>query len=206
MKLGTPRAGLAALSTAWLCGLFLSSAIVLAQAEPKFTVTPVAEKKLAQLPAGPLYWLVETFPTLASAKGTEGPTSLVVEANGKVWMFALGHKGESIAGGAKLAEIGPVPPITATEYMLRITHSGGVPGAKTPVHSHSGAEAFYVLSGRMSQETPQGVAYVDAGQSMNGQAADVPMVVSSVGTTDLDQFVMFVVDAGRPFSAPAALK
>ena len=96
-----------------------------------------------------------------------------------------------------------MPPITAPEYMLRITHSGGPPGARSPVHSHPGAEAFYVLTGRMGQKTPRGVTYTEAGQSMNGHGADMTMEVFSAGTTDLDQLVMFVVDATRPFAVPA---
>ena len=38
---------------------------------------------------------------------------------------------------------------------------------------------------------------------MNGHGADMPMEVFSAGTVDLDQLVMFVVDATRPFSSPA---
>jgi hypothetical protein len=38
---------------------------------------------------------------------------------------------------------------------------------------------------------------------MNGHAADTPMEVFSAGTTDLEQLVMFVVDANKPFSVPA---
>ena len=38
-------------------------------AEPlKYSVQPVAEKKIKQLPAGPLYWRVENFPTVEQAK------------------------------------------------------------------------------------------------------------------------------------------
>ena len=117
-----------------------------ATAQPQFVVTPVAEKKLAQLPAGPLYWWVENFPTLAQAQAAEGRTSLAAEVAGKVWLFTLGPIGGATPGGTKVAEVGPVPPITAPEYLLRITHSGGPPGAKTPVHSHPGAEAFYALN------------------------------------------------------------
>ncbi len=188
-----------------LCGmgLLLSPSTVAAQTEPKFVITPVAEKKLAQLPAGLLYWRVENLPTLAQAQATEGPTSLAFEVRGKVWLFTLGPKGGSTSGASKVAEIGPVPRITAAEYLLRVTNSGGPPGAKTPVHSHPGPEAFYVLAGRLGQKTPRGVSYADAGQSMNGHAADMPMEVSSAGTTDLDQLVMFVVDPNRPFSVPA---
>jgi hypothetical protein len=174
-----------------------------ATAQPQFVIKPIAEKRLAQLPAGPLYWWVETFPTLAQAQAAEGPTSLAAEAAGRAWLLTLGPKDGTIPGGTKVAEVGPVPSITAPEYLLRITHSGGPPGAKTPVHSHPGAEAFYVLSGRMGQRTPHGVNYAEAGESMNGHGGDMPMEVFSAGTTDLDQLVMFVVDATKPFASPA---
>jgi hypothetical protein len=187
-------------------GFLLSPSKVAAQTEPRFVIKPVADKKLPQLPAGSLYWHVENFPTLAQAQAAEGPTSLAVEAGGKVWLFTLGPKGGTIPGGTKVAEIGPVPRINAPEYLLRITHSGGAPGAKTTVHSHPGPEAFYVVSGRLGQKTPHGVSYAEAGHSMNGHTADMPMEVFSAGTTDLDQFVMFVIDATKPFATPAKFK
>jgi hypothetical protein len=174
-----------------------------ATAQGQFVVKPVAEKKLKQLPAGPLYWLVENFPTLARAHAAEGPTSLIAEVSGKVWLFTLGTKGAPTRGGTKVAEIGPVPPLTAPEYLLRINHAYGPPGSKTPPHTHPGSEAFYVLAGRLGQKTPHGVSYADAGQAMNGHQADMPMVVFSAGVTDLNQLVMLVVDATKPFSSPA---
>jgi hypothetical protein len=174
-----------------------------AAAQPKFDVKPVAEKKLKELPAGPLYWRLETFPTLAQAEAAVGPASLAAEAAGKAWLFTLGAKGGATPGGSKVAEIGPVPPISAPEYLLRINRAGGPPGAKTPVHTHPGSEAFYVLAGRLGQRTPHGVAHADAGQAMNGHGGDMPMEVFSAGAADLDQLVMFVVDATRPFSSPA---
>ena len=172
-------------------------------AQTQFTIKTVADKKLKELPSGPLYWRVENFAALAQAQAAEGQMSLVAEVAGKVWLFTLGPIGGATPGATKVAEVGPVPPITAPEYLLRITHSGGPPGAKTPVHSHPGAEAFYVLSGRMGQKTPHGVTYTEAGQSMNGHGADMPMEVYSAGATDLDQLVMFVVDATKPFAVPA---
>lgn len=175
------------------------------QVPAKLVVKPVTEKKLKELPAGPLYWRIESFPSLAQAQTAAASTGLAAEIAGKAWLFTLGEKGSSSPGGDKVAEIGPVPLVTAPEYLLRINHAGGPPGAKTPVHTHPGAEAFYVLAGRLGQRTPHGVAYADAGQSMNGHSADMPMVVFSAGTTDLDQLVMFVVDATRPFSSPATM-
>jgi hypothetical protein len=174
-------------------------------AQPEFFIKPVAQKKLKQLPAGPLYWLVENFPTLAEAQTAAGPTSLAAEVAGKVWLFTLGPKGGSTPGGTKVVEVGPVPAITAPEYLLRINHTGGAPGAKTPVHTHPGSEAFYVLTGRLGQKTPNGVSHVEAGKTMNGHGADMAMEVFSSGTIDLNALVMFVVDASRPFSSPTKL-
>ncbi|WP_218578690.1 cupin domain-containing protein [Vineibacter terrae] len=188
----------------WLCvsGAWLSPP---AAAQQQLSIKPVAEKKIKELPAGPLYWRIETFPTLAQARAAAGPAALAAEVSGKAWLFTLGPKGGATAGATRVAEIGPVPPLTAPEYLLRINHATGAPGAKTAVHSHPGSEAFYVLRGRLGQKTPHGISHADAGQAMNGHGADVPMEVFSSGTVDLDQLVMFVVDASRPFSSPAQL-
>jgi len=195
-----PRVIVLALS---LCAMAVLLSPRRAAAQQGFVVKPVAEKKVSQLPAGPLYWMVENFPTLAQAQSAASPTSLAVEVAGKVWLFTLGPKGGSTPGASKVVEIGPVPPISAPEYLLRINNAGGPPGAKTPVHTHPGSETFYVLTGQLGQKTPHGVSHVDAGQSMTGHGPDIPMEVFSSGTSDLNVLVMFVVDATRPFSSPA---
>jgi hypothetical protein len=96
-----------------------------------------------------------------------------------------------------------VPLVTAPEYLLRVNHGSGPPGAKTPVHTHPGSEAFYVVAGRLGQQTTHGVSHVEAGQTMNGHAADTVMQVFNSGTTDLTALIMFVVDATKPFSSTA---
>lgn len=186
-----------------------------AAAQGQYVVKPLVEKKLKQLPPGPLYWRVENFPTFAAAQLAAGwkpdtvryddTPALAAEAAGKAWLFTLGAKGGSTAGGTKVAEIGPVPPITAGEYLIRVNHGSGPPGAKTPVHSHPGSEAFYVVEGRLGQRTPHGVMHVEAGHTMNGHPADVAMEVFNSGPTELNALIMFVVDAGQPFSSPAKL-
>src|SRR5262245_66579518 len=110
------------------------SAVPSAAAEGKLVIEPVTEMKLKQLPPGPLFWRIENFDTLAAAKAAAGPTALAAEIAGKVWLFTLGPKGGSSAGGKKVAEIGPIPPLTAPEYLLRINRAGGPPGTKTATH------------------------------------------------------------------------
>jgi hypothetical protein len=183
-----------------MMGLLLSLGAAAAQ---QLEVKPVVEKKVTRLPEGPLFWRIENFPALAQAQAAAGATALVAEAAGKVWLFTLGPKGGASPGASKVAEIGPVPQIAASEYLLRINRAGGPPGAKTSVHTHPGSEAFYVLTGKLGQKTLHGVSYAEAGATMNGHGADMPMEVFSAGASDLDQLVMFVVDANRPFSSPA---
>lgn len=183
-------------------GLLLLPSIASAQ---EFEIKSVAEKKIGQLPAGPLFWRIENFQTLADAQAAASPTGLAAEVAGKAWLFTLGPKGAVSAGGSEVTEIGPVPPVIAPEYLLRVNNVSGPPGVKTPIHTHPGSESFYVITGQLSQKSPQGVSHVDAGKSMPGRGPGFPMQVSSSGSTDLNALVMFVVDATKPFSSAATM-
>jgi quercetin dioxygenase-like cupin family protein len=200
------------------CGFAAHALLVPSAAaeEARYVVKPVVEMKIRKLPDGPLYWRVEQFPSLAQAQAAappyrwnpdnvryDGSPSLAAEVAGKAWLFTLGAKGQATAGGTKVAEIGPIPTITAPEYLLRVNHGSGPPGSKTPVHTHPGSEAFYVVSGRLGQRTLHGVSHVDTGGIMNGHAANTPMEVFNSGTGELTALIMFVVDATKPFSVPA---
>lgn len=173
--------------------------------ETEFYVEPLAECIVNALPDAPLYWRIENFDTLARAAEHGGPWSLSAEAAGRAWLFTLGPKGESGAG-VFVAEIGPVPIIEASRYLLRVNHAGGPPGAMTSVHSHPGSEAFYALSGQLTQRTSHGVATLDAGETMNGHEPGMVMQLASSGAEDLEQLVLFVVDADRPFSSPESFE
>jgi len=200
------------------CAIGLLPSPSTAATQVKYAVKPIAELKVKELPKGPLYWRIENFPTLAQAQaaaGTyrwnpdtvsyQGLPSLTAEVAGKAWLFTLGPAGGATPGGTKVAEIGPVPAISAPEYLLRVNYGSGPPEARTPVHWHPGSESFYVIAGRLGQRTPSGVAYVDAGHTMNGHAAHMPMEVFNAGTTDLTALIMFVVDATKPFSVPTTM-
>jgi quercetin dioxygenase-like cupin family protein len=189
------------LITALLPTLFVLSSP--ATAQQTFAVKPLVEKKLTELPSGDLFWRIDNFDTKEQAQEAAGPMGLVAEAKGKVWLFTLGPAGEASKGGKQVAEIGPIPRISATQYLLRVNEAGGPPGSVTSVHTHPGSEAFYVISGELTQKTPHGVVHVAAGQTTVGHGGDTPMEVSSSGSADLQEFALFVVDANRPFSSPA---
>ncbi len=208
-----PFAARVAISVMCLVGPLLPPTVW--AADVQYVVKPIAEMKVKQLPQGPLYWRVESFPTLDQAKAAatnyrwnpdtvsyDGSPSLTAEVAGKAWLFTLAQQGVATPGGTKVAEIGPVPPITAPEYLLRVNYGSGPPESKTPVHSHFGSEAFYVITGKLGQRTPDGISYVEAGHTMNGHMAGMTMQVFNAGTTDLSALIMFVVDATKPFSVP----
>ena len=189
---------------AFALGLFLSPAAVAQQ--PPIVSKPVAEKTVMELPNGPLFWRVETFPTITEAQAASGPYGLVTEAAGKIWLFTLGPQGRASSGANKVAEIGPLPIVSATQYLLRVNEGSGPPGSTTSVHTHPGSEAYYVLAGEVSQKTPHGVSRIGAGQSMAGHGADTAMQVTSSGAMNASYFALFVVDASKyPPAKPGAL-
>jgi len=193
-----------------LCCLALGFAVCLATpwavAQQALVIKPLAERKVLELPPGELFWRIENFDSLVDANAAEGPWSLVAESAGKVWLFTLGPRGNSSSvKGTKVADVGPIPRINATQYLLRINDATGPPGSVTAVHSHPGSEAFFVLTGEQSVRGADRTIRVKAGQAAAGQGAEKAMQVSSSGTTDLHALVMFVVDAGRPFSSSATM-
>jgi hypothetical protein len=189
---------------AFAAAALLASISVLAQPAkpPALKIKPLAEKKVAELPQGELYWRLENFPTLEQAKAAAGRWSLAAESDGKAWLFTLGPAGGATAGGTKVTEFGPIPRIHSREYLLRINEATGPSGAITSVHSHPGSESFYPLSGEQSIRGPHGVTVMKPGEPTIGHG-EQPMQVWSSGATDLHALVMFVVDATRPFSSPA---
>jgi hypothetical protein len=192
--------GVVAVLALWSC-LLPSTTL----AQQPLVVTALAERKVAELPTGQLFWRIENFTALAQAQAAASAWALAVESAGRFWLFTLGPAGGSSAGGAKVAEVGPSPRITAPQYLLRINEASGPPGSVTPVHTHPGSEAFFVLAGKQSIRSSHGVMHVEPGQPEAGHGANMPMQVSSSGSTNLHALVMFVVDATKPFSSPATL-
>src|SRR6185503_5381117 len=70
---------------------------------------------------------------LAQARAAAGPMGLVARSDDRVWLCTLGPAGGSSQGGSKVAEIGPLPPIAAPRYLLRVVEAGK--GAASPVAS-----------------------------------------------------------------------
>ena len=197
----------------FLCSLLAAALVVVPLAigsaarahSEALSIKPLAERQVTQLPEGTLYWRVETFSTLERAQAAAGPWSLALQAADKAWLFTLGTREAEPSGGTRVADVGPISRIEARRYLLRINETTGQRGATTPVHSHTGSEAFFVLRGEQAIRGDKGTLRVRAGEAEAGNGAHQPMQVSSAGPEPLHALVMFVVDADQPFSSPARL-
>lgn len=177
-----------------------------ASAPTDYVIETIAERRVASLPSTPLVWRIETLPTSTAAKAAEGPYALSASLAGKHWLFTLTSPGGATRGASRVLEIGPVSLPQARAYLLRVNRAGGPPGSQTPVHSHPGSEAIYVLAGQVTQRTSHGTEYARAGEALSAHAPEMAMQLTSSGSTPLEQLVMFVVDADKPFAPPAQFR
>ncbi|MEO8244443.1 MAG: cupin domain-containing protein [bacterium] len=173
-----------------------------AQDVPKFIVTKVAEKPLADLPPGDLYWTAETFSTLDAAKAAMTDTAVAVEIDGIAWLLTLGPEDKLGHGGQWETSIGPISRFEAPSYLLRINVSDAPPGTKTSVHSHPGSEAMYVMSGEATVNWPGKTVVIKTGEASPGQPPHTPMLAASTGDGTLKELIMFVVDPSQDFARP----
>jgi hypothetical protein len=181
-----------------------STSIARAQ-ETLVTVRTLADKRLTELPGGALAWRVERFPNRSDAEAAAGPTGLVAETGGVVYLVTLLGDGASPARGGMLAEIPSLVRPVAPEYLLRISELTGPPGSQSPVHNHPGIESYYVAEGELQFRSPAGVTTVLAGQGAAGVPGDTAVQATSSGPGNLRGLVLFAVDANRPLTSPASL-
>lgn len=193
----------ALLSMGMLLVLFVLPVTAAAQ-QAAVAVRTLAERRVAQLPAGPLHWRLELFPSRAAAEAAAGTTGVVAELGGKVYLSVLGPAGAS-AGGTRVAELGPVATPAAGEVLLRVSELTGPPGSQAAVHTHPGAELYYVLAGELSVRSATGTSRAATGQALMGPPGGTAMQPASTGSVPVQALVFFAVDAAKPFSSSATL-
>jgi hypothetical protein len=109
----------------------------------------LARRQFLSLPSGPMVLRIDTFPTRESAEPAATPSSIVVEAAGKVWLLTLGSKGERSKGGKFVTELGPLPIPSAATYEMDVSEAdlGSEMNSLPLQHVHPGPEVWYLLTG-----------------------------------------------------------
>lgn len=159
----------------------------------------VGHQDIGPLPAGPLYWNLYTFADTQSANRARPPHGAVVQAFGRVWLFDVGAKGRTLAGGTHVADVGPLPlDATQGDFSAEYLKSTFTPGMTAPVHVHSGPEAFYAISGASCLETPDGAQVArGAGHSLTVRRGP-PMLLMAIGQDVRQGFALILHDNRAP--------
>jgi hypothetical protein len=108
----------------------------------------LARRQFSSLPPEAVVLRVESLPTREAAEPAATPTSIAVEAVGKVWLLTFARKGERSQGGRFVTEIGPIPIPSAPTYEMVVAEADLGPdiNALPLQHRHSGPEIWYVFT------------------------------------------------------------
>ncbi len=128
------------------------------------------EQPVGRMEGEQTLWHLDVYRTRGDAGKAKGPRGTVVESFGKVWLLTIENREWRPAiKGERIAEIGPLPVIGGDEFSAVYMEAILNPGMTSAIHTHSGPEAWYTLSGETSLETPAG--------KMVGSAGGVPVIV-----------------------------
>ncbi len=164
------------------------------------TIAGPVEHQVTSLPAGPLYWQVETFPTFAEANAAATQYSMTLEAEGRGWLFTLGHQGDQTPGATHLAEIGPLPVPDAPNYLLQLSYQSRAGKVVGTEHTHPGVESWYMFAGEQTVQLPtlDQELSVSAGQGLMGPPANTPLRIINTSPQERRAFNLFVLDYTAP--------
>jgi quercetin dioxygenase-like cupin family protein len=161
--------------------------------------TILTNRPLQRSPTKDVYWHIDRFDSLEKATKAAGVNGVAAEAHGSFWLMTVESKSEDHHGGHHVAWIGPLTLPTADQYSMRVLSSLLMPGSTTPIHTHSGPEAFYIVDGKQCIETEADGKQLVAGQTymVPGGAVHRGRVI---GSTARRALALNLYDAAYPVS------
>ena len=158
-----------------------------------------AAESIGTAPSRRLFWHLHTYPSRSVAESARRSRGIVVEAFDSVWLYTIAERDWRPSTGHRVAVIGPLATTAGRPYVARYMEAVFLPGMRTRVHRHSGAEAWYVLSGAQCLETPEGIIRAGAGESAVVSAGP-PMVLSPGGQQARRAVLLVLHDAAQPWT------
>jgi quercetin dioxygenase-like cupin family protein len=157
-----------------------------------------AKEQIGDLPPGRYFWHLYTFPTRAQAEAAKGPHSTVVESLGKVWLFTIAEPSWRSPSGTFMAKLGPLTTQPSLNYEAVYMESIFSPGMTAPLHTHSGMEAFYTLTGDTCLETSEGVTNARGPGNVVLVESGLPMLLMATGKEKRRGVVLILHDSTKP--------
>jgi quercetin dioxygenase-like cupin family protein len=157
----------------------------------------MAREVLHQLPTGPLYWHLDTYATRAAAEADKVGRGKVIEAAGKVWLLIIAGADWRPRGGARAAQIGPLP-TGAGEHAAIYMETMLPPGFAAPIHRHPGPEAIHAVAGEVCIETPEGKTVERPGGESHVIPGGRPMALVVTGREHHRSLVLILHETSQP--------
>ncbi|HVG27516.1 MAG TPA: hypothetical protein VM865_07920 [Acidobacteriaceae bacterium] len=157
-----------------------------------------AKEQIGQLAQASYFWHLYTFPNRPEAEAAKGPHSTVVESLGKVWLFTIAEGSWKPATGSFVAKLGPLTTQAGVNYEAVYMESIFAPGMTAPLHTHSGMEAFYTLTGDTCLETTEGVKNARGPGNVVLVEGGLPMLLMATGKEKRRGVVLILHDSTKP--------
>lgn len=192
LALTTASPGALAQATARLCDA--------AQAAPERPgpACLLAHRQLGNVAGAAVYWSLYAYPDLVTAQRENHPGAPLVTAFGQAWHFMVGPVAARPLNRRHIADVGPIPVTPHTVYAAEFLQSTFSPGMTAPVHTHSGPEAFYAVSGDTCLETPDGAQVVRGPGTSIVVPGGPPMLLMAIGSGWRRGFALILHDAALP--------
>ena len=159
----------------------------------------LAEDPIGRLASAQTFWHLDAYPTRAEAEMDKGPSGVVFESLGKVWLMTIADEKWKSAHGNHVARIGPLPVISGGKYTAQYMEAVFTPGMTAPEHVHSGPEAWFNVAGETCLETSDGRMQIGRG---GGPPVIVPaglaMHLTATGTAQRESIVLILHDSSKP--------
>ena len=152
-----------------------------------------------------IYLYLYSFPTRAEADTAKSRSGIAVEEDGRVWLSEFGAKNRPSNGGQRIAVVGPLKLLPAQGYTAEIAYSVMQPDDRSRVHTHSGAQAWYVIWGAQCLKTPSGNRGAHAGATMS-VTPNLPMELSVTGAEVARSLTLVIHDSSQDFGTASTWK
>jgi quercetin dioxygenase-like cupin family protein len=175
------------------------------EVRPEFGCFRIGTSKNLKLKRAAIYWHLYTFPNKSAADAAKTRSGIVVEEDGRVWLSEFGTRHRPSNGGERIAVVGPLKLLHAESYTAEIAYSVMQPDDRSRVHTHSGPEAWYVLSGAQCLKTPSGTRSAHAGATMS-VGPNLPMELSVTGAEVARSLTLVIHDSTQEFGTVSTWK
>jgi quercetin dioxygenase-like cupin family protein len=159
----------------------------------------LADSPIGALMKSPVFWHLDVYSTRAAAEEDKGPTSTIIEAQGKAWLMTIEAQNGHPRHGERVGNIGPLEVNAGENYSAQYMEVVFMPGMTSLAHLHGGPEAWYMLSGEGCLETSDGkIHFARSGGPPMIVPAGLKMFLTTTGKEQRRAIALILHETSKP--------